>query len=195
MDLLQRQQSLQRDGGLISMAPALNLIHSTNRRWRYRIVRAQQLDWARLRSDLEQIFPPSEWVIRLNTVSESLIIIRLGNLSPQLGQDLTGMVRDGVRQQLIRQGIVVSETPLSPTEVVRPVSAQSRSWMRDSARCLANALSMSLSLSALLTSLALFLLGFIGLFLPLSPGVWLLMLATLVFDLALTVRRPFVGAI
>jgi hypothetical protein len=177
------------------MAPALNLIHSTNRRWRYRVVRAQQLDWARLRSDLEQIFPPSEWVIRLNTVSESLIIIRLGNLSPQLGQDLTGMVRDGVRQQLIRQGIVVSETPLSPTEVVRPVSAQRTSWMRESARCLANALSMSLSLSALLTSLALFLLGFIGLFLPLSPGVWLLMLATLVFDLALTVRRPFVGAI
>ena len=177
------------------MASALNLIHSTNRRWRYRIVRAHQLDWARFRSDLEQVFPPSEWLIRLNTVSESFVIMRIGNLSPQLGQDLSGLVRKGVRQQLIRQGIVVPETPLSPTEVVRPVSPQSRSWMRDSSRCLANALSMSLSLSALLISLALFLLGFIGLFLPLSPGVWLLMLATLVFDLALTVRRPFVGAI
>ena len=108
------------------MASALNLIHSTNRRWRFRIVRAHQLDWARFGSDLEQIFPPSEWLIRLNTVTESFVIMRLGHLGPQLGQDLSGLVREGVRQQLIRRGIVVPETPLSPTEA-RPVSPQSRS--------------------------------------------------------------------
>lgn len=177
------------------MAPSLTLVHSTKRRWRFRVTGVQQLDWQQLSSGLAQAFPASQWLIRLNTVSDSLVILRTGTAAPQRGEDVTGKLREGIRQQLIHQGIVVSDIPLSPTEIVRPVSSQSKPWLRHSVRCLANGLSMSLSLSALFTSLALFLLGFIGLFLPLSPGVWILMLATLLFDLALTIRRPFVGAI
>ena len=56
----------------------------------------------------------------------------------------------------------------------------------------ANIASAFFSFSVLLVSLSLFTVGFIGMFVPFSPGVWLIMLGSIAFDLALFLRQPFV---
>ena len=57
---------------------------------------------------------------------------------------------------------------------------------------LVNGISASLSLGLLLLSCFVCLLGLVGLYLPLIPGLWIMFLATLLFEMALKLRRPFV---
>ena len=192
VDILQGQQSLHRDGGLILMSSSLQLMHSTNRRWRYRLCYEEPISWERLSSDLNQAFPSKSWVIRFNKAARSFVILCRAELQFQQSADLSQMVWERVREQLSHQGILVPEIPLSPTVIVQPRVGGRPLWVTNPARWIANGLSLSLSLSALLTALALFVIGFVGLFLPWSPGFWLLMLASLVFDLALSLRRPFI---
>ena len=174
------------------MAPSLQLVHSTSGRWRYRLRCDQTIDWETFSRDLNQVFPPGSWILRLNKSAGSLVVLFVGDLQAQPSVDLSQLVRSRVRQQLLRQDILVPEIPLSTTVVVHPTIGERFRWLTNPAHWIANGLSLSLSLSALLTSLALFALGLLGLFLPLSPGLVLLMLASLVFDLALSLRRPFV---
>ena len=176
------------------MGASLNLVHATRHRWRYRVVCAESMDWRRFSSDLTQAFPSSLWSIRLNEAASSLVVVCKADAQSQPESDVAQLVWLRVRAQLIHQGIDVPEIPLSPTEIVEPTMVERLRlrWLSSPARWLVNGLSLSLSLSALLTSLAIFVLGFIGLFLPLSPGFWLLMLASIVFDLAINIRRPFV---
>ena len=176
------------------MGASLNLVHATRHRWRYRVVCAESMDWRRFSSDLTQAFPSSLWSIRLNQAASSLVVVCKADAQSQPESDVTQLVWLRVRAQLIHQGIDVPDIPLSPTEIVKPTMVERLRlrWLSSPARWLVNGLSLSLSLSALLTSLAIFVLGFIGLFLPLSPGFWLLMLASIIFDLAINLRRPFV---
>ena len=176
------------------MGASLNLIHATRHRWRYRIVCGDNMDWRRLSSDLNQAFPSSMWSFRLNQAASSLVVVCKADAQPQPQSDLSQLVWLRVRAQLSLQGIDVPEIPLSPTEIVEPTTVERLRlrWFISPARWVVNGLSLSLSLSALLTSLAIFVIGFVGLFLPLSPGFWLLMLASFIFDLAINLRRPFV---
>lgn len=176
------------------MGASLNLIHATRHRWRYRIVCGDNMDWRRLSSDLNQAFPSSMWSFRLNQAASSLVVVCKADAQPQPQSDLSQLVWLRVRAQLSHQGIDVPEIPLSPTEIVEPTTVERLRlrWFSSPARWFVNGLSLSLSLSALLTSIAIFVIGFVGLFLPLSPGFWLLMLASFIFDLAINLRRPFV---
>ena len=176
------------------MGASLNLIHATRHRWRYRIVCGDNMDWRRFSSDLNQAFPSSMWSFRLNQAASSLVVVCKADAQPQPQSDLSQLVWLRVRAQLSLQGIDVPEIPLSPTEIVEPTTVERLRlrWFSSPARWVVNGLSLSLSLSALLTSLAIFVIGFVGLFLPLSPGFWLLMLASFIFDLAINLRRPFV---
>ena len=79
-----------------------------------------------------------------------------------------------------------------PTEIIDQTSQECRNAVHSTIRSIANAASVSLSISTLLLSFAVFTVGFIGLFIPFAPGIWLLIAATALFDLALSFRRPFV---
>ena len=122
------------------------------------------------------------------------MVVCKGDVQSQPESDLAQLVWHRVRAQLVHQGLDIPEIPLSPTEVIEPtiVERLRLHWFTSPAQWFVNGVSLSLSLSALLTSLALFVIGFVGLFLPLSPGFWLLMLASFIFDLAINLRRPFV---
>ena len=85
----------------------------------------------------------------------------------------------------------MSETPLTPAEVVPQDRINWLKPLRSFLRSLANVVSVSLSLSTLLLACAVFMIGFVGLFIPFSPGIWLLIVATVLFEFALALRRPF----
>ncbi len=173
------------------MTATLQLRHRTNYRWRFVVSHASDLDWVRLQHDLLSVFSQSSWFVRINQRVGSIVVCRLAS-APRLRQDPLTLVFGRVAQQLNLQGFSLSETPLMPTEIMDQTS---QSWMNavhSVIRGIANAASVSLSLSTLLLSFAVFTIGLIGLFIPFSPGIWLLMAATALFDLALSVRRPFV---
>ena len=176
------------------MAASLNLIHQTSQRWRFKISQADKLDWKQLEADLQASFPRSSWSLRLNTVASSIVITHK-TCHKQFAHVTTFLVRDRLVQQINKQGLSISEIPLSETEVVGQVPNIGGVRFPNLIRWIFNGLSVSMSLSLLCMSLLLFLIGLFGLFLPLTPGFWLLMLATLVFDMAISVRRPFVQTV
>ena len=121
------------------MAPSLKLIHRTANRWRYRLNDVLEINWERLRLDLSEKFPEGPWTVRLNPVASTLIIIqnerRLGQCS-----DPTYIVRASLSQQLAKQGIVVSEIPLSKTVVVQSYGLKTVVPPQESAPLLTNLL-------------------------------------------------------
>ena len=119
------------------------------------------------------------------------MVCRLAS-APRLRQDPLSLVFGRVAKQLNLQGFSVPETPLIPTEIVDRTSQKRLNALHSVFRGIANAASVSLSISTLLLSLALFIIGLLGILLPFSPGIWLLVVATALFDLALSFRRPFV---
>ena len=176
------------------MSASLDLIHRTSNRWRFRLTGASQIKWDQFHGDLVRAFPTSQWMSRLNPLTFSVVIVRI-TAHPKIHHDASADVRATLCGVLLHQGIIVSQIPLSPSEVVDAGDSLTARVFRQAFTLLANGVSMSLSLSALLTALALFIIGFVGLFVPLSPGFWVLMLATLLFDFALTLRRPFVKTV
>ena len=173
------------------MTPTLHLRHRTDHRWRFVVSQSSALDWVRLQSDLLNVFPQSSWFVRINQRVGSIVICRLAS-APRLRQDPLTLVFGRIAQQLNLQGFSISETPLIPTEIMDQTSQNWRNTIQSAFRFIANAASVSLSISTLLFSFAIFIIGFLGLFIPFSPGIWLLIAATALFDLALTFRRPFV---
>ena len=172
------------------MTATLQLRHRTNYRWRFVVSQASDLDWIRLQHDLLSVFSQSSWFVRINQRVGSIVVCRLAS-APRLRQDPLTLVFGRVAQQLNLQGFSLSETPLMPTEIMDQTS---QSWMNAVHSVIMALLTplLCLSLSTLLLSFAVFTIGLIGLFIPFSPGIWLLMAATALFDLALSVRRPFV---
>ena len=98
-----------------------------------------------------------------------------------------------VVNQLNHQGCQLSTIPLSKVEVLNP--SPNRVWLELQSFLypVVNALSASLSLGCLLLASVAFALGLVGLYLPLYPGLWIMLLATLLFETALDLRRPFVA--
>ena len=171
VDILQRQQSLQRDGGLIPMGASLNLIHATRHRWRYRIVCGDNMDWRRLLKRPQPGISFFYVVLPFEPGGEFIGGCLQGRCAAPAAIRFIALVWLRVRAQLSHQGIDVPEIPLSPTEIVEPTTVERLRlrWFNSPARWFVNGLSLSLSLSALLTSIAIFVIGFVGLFLPLSP--------------------------
>ena len=173
------------------MTPNLYVRHRTDHRWRFVVSYSSELDWARLQRDLLSVFSQKSWFVRINQRVGSIVVCRLAS-APRLRQDPLTLVFGRVAQQLNLQGLSLSETPLMPTEIMDKTSHDWSNAVHSTIRGVANAASVSLSISTLLLSFAVFTLGFIGLFIPFSPGIWLLIAATALFDLALSFRRPFV---
>ena len=120
----------------------------------------------------------------------SIVIVRSA-ASPRSRQDPYDLVFTRVVQQINVQGYSLSETPLTPTEVVPQDRVDWLKPLGSLLHSLANVVSVSLSLSSLLLACAVFMIGFVGLFIPFSPGIWLLIVATVLFEFALALRRPF----
>lgn len=176
------------------MAASLNLVHHTSHRWRFKLDSSKKLDWIKLAADLDSAFPCSLWSLRLNSIASS-IVITYKICGSHASKITTFMVRDRLVHELNKQSLSISEIPLSQTEVVEQVFNGTGLRFQNLSRMLFNALSMSISFSLLFFSLLLFLIGLFGLFLPLTPGFWVLMLATIIFDMAIALRRPFIQAI
>ena len=173
------------------MTPTLHLRHRTDHRWRFVVSQSSALDWVRLQYDLLNVFPQSSWFVRINQRVGSIVICRLAS-APRLRQDPLTLVFGRIAHQLNLQGFSISETPLMPTEIIDQTSQECRHAVHSTIRRIAHAASVSLPISTLLLSFAVFTVGFIGLFIPFAPGIWLLIAATALFDLALSFRRPFV---
>ena len=169
----------------------LLLRHQTKSRWRLCFDQPPaNLDWNRLRTDLQSVFPTTRWSVRVNPVVGSIVIVRSPS-SPPTRQDPRALVFARVVQQINVQGYSLSETPLTPAEVVPQDRVDWLKSLRSLLHSFANVVSVSLSLSTLLLACAVFMIGFLGLFIPFSPGIWLLIVATVLFEFALALRRPF----
>lgn len=173
------------------MTPTLHLRHHTDNRWRFVLSFSPELDWSQLHRDLLNAFPESTWSVRINQRIGSIVVSRSA-AAPRLRQDPLTVVYGRVAQQLNLQGLSLSETPLVSTEIMGEVSKGWKTVVDSALKGLANAVSVSLSISTLLLSFPVFIIGVIGLFIPFSPGIWLLILASVLFDFALSLRRPFV---
>lgn len=171
------------------MDATLELKHQTATRWRFRLPELQAADWSLMHDQLIEVFPTSMWSIRINPTVSTLVVQLTADCSLWPKQPLV-FVYEHVVQILSQFGLTVSQTPLSPTEVIPHdvglVSPVAMFW-----RGLANTVSVTLSLSTFLLSLIVFIVGFMGLFLPFSPGIWLMLFASLLLEIAVALRRPF----
>ena len=173
------------------MSSRLVLKHQTPTRWRFCINSSFPLDWAKLQLDLEEAFPSNYWFLRFNP-SIRLIVVS-SKLSPFHNPDCCVEVVYAVLvKQLNHQGCQLSSIPLSTTEVLKSVPNPFWYTVQSALQPLVNGISASLSLGLLLLSCFVCLLGLVGLYLPLIPGLWIMFLATLLFEMALKLRRPFV---
>ena len=174
------------------MTSRLVLKHQTPTRWRFCVESSVPLKWALLQRDLEDAFPSHQWCLRLNQSTCLIVISSRSSLS--INQDYSfKFVYSAVVDQLNHQGCQLSTIPLSKVEVVKP--SQNRVWLelRSFLYPVVNAFSASLSVGCLLLASVAFFFGLVGLYLPLFPGLWIMLLATLLFETALDLRRPFVA--
>ena len=171
------------------MTATLELKHQTATRWRFRLSKLQAVDWVLMRTQLIEVFPSSFWRVRINPTVSSFVI-QLCAKGSFLKKDPFAFVYERVVQVLSQLGLTVSDIPLSPIEVI-PHDVKRISPSAWAFRGLANGLSVTLSLSTFLLSLIVFIIGFMGLFLPFSPGIWLMVFATLLLEIAIALRKPF----
>ena len=170
----------------------LVLKHQTSTRWRFCFDSANPLDWFRLQQDLEDVFPSDQWCIRLKQSTGLIVISFRSSLSVDQDSSLEA-VYSLVIQQLNRQGCQLSPIPLSTTEVLKSSPNLFCSGIHSFLYPLVNGVSALLSLGCFLLSCVAFTLGLVGLYVPLMPGLWIILLATLLFEMALNLRRPFVA--
>lgn len=173
------------------MSSRLVLKHQTPTRWRFFVNSSVPLDWTKLRLDIEDVFPINYWTLRFNP-STRLIVVS-SRLSSSHNPDCSlEFVYAGLVRQLNHQGCQLSSIPLSTIEVLK--SDPNPFWytVQSVLQPLVNGISASLSLGFLLLSFFAFSLGLVGLYLPFFPGLWIMLLATLLFEMALDLRRSFV---
>lgn len=168
----------------------LDLVHQTSQRWRFKLTGPLAVPWDILLDHLHQFFPLHSWSVRINPSASSLVIQSL-NCMPSL-PSRSSYVYQGVSKQLHQLGFDVSVLPLSPVVVIHDRNTFSFSLGSNVLNTLFNGISICLSLSLLFLSGIVFIFSFFGLFLPLSPGIWLMILATSLLEMAISVRRPFV---
>lgn len=160
------------------------LVHALPGRWRYRLSSATPIDWDRLEQALHTTLPAPHWHWRLNRRCQSLLLE-----GRQAQPQLQGW------QVLVAALASCGATPPEP-EVVRVNVHVVRDRPPLLGRLLqapANLLSLLAASGLLGLALLLGLAGILGLMLPLTPGLPLLLLASLLLDTAFRLRRPFTG--
>ena len=174
------------------MSSSLILKHQTPNRWRFCIDSSVPMDWIQLQQDIEDAFPPNYWGLRFNPSTRLIIVNSTSSLSDNPDCSLE-FVYASIVQQLNHQGCQLSSIPLSTIEVLKSAPNPFRFKVHSFLEPLVNGISASLSLGFLLLSCVAFALGLVALYLPLLPGLWIMLLATLLFETALDLRRPFVA--
>ena len=174
------------------MTSRLVLKHQTPTRWRFCVDSSVPLNWDLLQRDLEDAFPSHQWCLRLNQSTCLIVISFRSSLSVNPDYSFE-FVYAAVVDQLNHQGCQLSTIPLSKVEVLKP--SPNRVWLelRSFLYPVMNAFSASLSMGSLLLASVAVALGLVGLYLPLFPGLWIMLVATLLFETAMDLRRPFVA--
>lgn len=177
----------------MAVAACLELVHSTTNRVRYRIRSSTALNWPQLQRDLGRQLAglPLHW--RLNRAARSVLF---HYQSPADGLiDGPDTAAQTLRQACQRLLALLSEAGATPEPApVIPIRTRRRpSALVSPVVCLLNGLSAAASLAILLLASVLFLLGLLGMTLPLTPGNLVLLLACGLVELALLLRRPFVA--
>lgn len=168
------------------LSNCVELLHALPGRWRYRLRSATPIDWDRLERELRRTLPDHGWHWRLNRRTQSLLLEACDGQ-----QQLQGW------QILVAALASCGATPPEP-ELVRVTVRV----VRDRSPLLSGLLRASADLLSFLAagglfglSLLLGLVGLPGLMLPLAPGLPLLLLAALLLEAALLMRRPFTAAV
>lgn len=175
----------------------LEMVHQTPGRLRYRIHSTTPIQWSELKRLLQARLDavPLRW--RLSAASSSVV---LAYQSPddghQDGSDsAAAALRQGLQALLAALAASGAQSPAAPVIHIRVRSVpRAPLWMTPVAWLL-NGITLGLSLLLLCLAGILLVFGVAGLMLPLSPGTALLMLATVLLELALSLRRPFVGPV
>ena len=162
------------------------LVHSTPLRKRYRLTSTTTIVWPLLEKHLKEHLPGRGLHWRLNPSAHSVVICSQpdGSSAP-LDQGLPILIA-----ALARAG---ARPPAA--EVVRISLGKTSQTLRLWRLLLwpVNLASLGLSLSFLSLAACLSLLGIVGLMLALAPGAQLLILASLMVELALLLRSPFLA--
>jgi len=175
----------------------LEMVHQTPMRLRYRIRSTTPLPWPELTRLLQPMLDglPLRW--RLNPVSASVVLTyQTPDDGLQDGSDTaTAALRQGQQALLAALSDLGVQSPAAPVLRIRVRSVpHAPVWLTPLA-WLCNGLTLGLSLVLISLAALLLLLGVAGLMLPLSPGRALLLLANVLLELALSLRRPFVAPV
>mgnify|MGYP006268628365 FL=1 len=162
----------------------LELIHQNQRRRRYRIRTIEPLNWQQFSGELTQQFRHSPVHWRLNQAARCLIIwIDQDGHERELREGLLGIAR-----ALERCGAAPA-----PCAVIRIKTHRIRSVSRSPVNVALNLASGGASFILVVIASLLLLIGMVGMMLPLAPGAPLLLIAALLIELAISMRRPFVA--
>lgn len=160
----------------------VELVHELPGRWRYRLSSAAPLNWERLEQELAAALPASRWSWRLNRRCRSLLLLcREPALQSQGWQSVVAaMERSGA-------------TPPDPqvVQVRVQVVREQPCWVQRLLRPPADLVSLLIATGLLGLASLLVLAGLLGVLLPLAPGWPLLVLAFLLVEAAIKLRRPF----
>ena len=164
------------------MTSCVELVHELPGRWRYRLNSGAPLAWERLEQELAAALPGTQWRWRLNRRCRSLLL----------------ECDDPSRQQQGWQSVVAAmercgaTAPPPPVLQVRVQVVRDRPcWLQRLLSAPANLISLLMATGLLSLASLLVLGGILGLLLPLAPGWPLLLLAFLLVEGAIQLRRPF----
>ena len=160
----------------------VELVHDLPGRWRYRLNSATPVDWDRLEQELEAALPSNLWRWRLNRRGGSLLL-ECGDASRQ-SQGWQSVVA-----AMERSGATAPEPEVVQVHV--QVVRDRPCWLQRLLRAPADLLSLLMATGILSLASLLVLVGLLGVMLPLAPGWPLLLLAFLLVEAAIRLRRPF----
>lgn len=160
----------------------VELVHALPGRWRYRLNSAAPLNWTRLEQELAAALPANLWRWRLNRRSRSLLLEASdASLQSQGWQSVVAAME--------RCGATAPEPQVVQVKV--QVMRDQPSWLQRLLRAPADLLSLLMATGLLSLASLLVLTGILGVMLPLAPGWPLLLLAFVLVEAALKLRRPF----
>lgn len=160
----------------------VELVHELPGRWRYRLNSAAPLDWDRLEQELAAALPSSLWCWRLNRRGRSLLLECTDtSLQSQGWQSVVAAME--------RSGATAPEPEVVQVRV--QVVRDRPCWLQRLLRAPVDLLSLLMATGLLSLASLLVLVGLIGVLLPLAPGWPLLLLAFLLVEAAIRLRRPF----
>lgn len=180
----------------MSSLACLNLVHSSAQRHRYRIISATTINWAQVERHLNDHLPPSAVRARVNPHASSVVLAVARPLDHELepADAASTTLRQGWQVLVAALDAGGATPPPPPLIRIKTTTQRHRpSAVRHVAAAVFNGASALTSVMLLLLAALMLVLGLVGLLLPLAPGAPLLLLAYLMVELALLLRRPFVA--